>query len=83
MAEHFFCVRGNKIELDGVKEIITYSEKEVSFALEGKRVVISGNGLKCESVDVEKGTAILSGTVSAVTYKSAESVKGLVKRLFK
>ena len=73
----------NKIEILGIEEIIGYGDKEVTFRLSDSRIVISGNGLNCESVDVEKGRALLSGNVTSIIYRAGAQVKGLLKRLIK
>ena len=59
-------INGNKIELGGIQRVISYSEKEVAFALNDRRVTIQGSDLKCASVDVDKGLAVLTGTVTSV-----------------
>lgn len=73
----------NKIEILGIEEIIGYGDKEVTFRLSDSRIVISGSGLNCESVDVEKGRALLSGSVTSIIYRAGAQVKGLLKRLIK
>lgn len=80
---HELHITDGRIEVGGVVEVVGYGDKEVTFLLSDRRIVITGTELRCESVDVETGRAVLSGRVNGLAYRAGASVKGLVKRLIK
>jgi len=67
----------------GVKSVIALGEKEVSLALENKRLTLTGNGFSAEKLSIEDGTLVLSGEVISVRYTSAAEPRSVLKRLFK
>lgn len=81
----------HKIELDnhrhlsvsGVKGVPTFSDKEIKIQLDGESLLLTGHSLEIKLLDLDKGTLVAGGYVSAMKYLSSGTDMGILKRLTK
>ena len=72
--------------LTGVKDVISFDEKEVLLQTSEGRLQIRGSQLHVKGLNLEKGEAALAGHVDSLVYLSKESVRkeeSLLKRMFR
>lgn len=70
-----------KLELTGVERAISSNEQAIVLVVSGGKVVIAGQGLHIEKLDVESGVLELAGVVDSIKF-GAEN-KTFLKRIFK
>lgn len=63
--------RGRRILLCGVKRILRYGEKEMIFALQKEKIVISGSCLVCTAYS--DGAISVGGTVESVSFTEVDA----------
>lgn len=57
----------------GVKDVISFDEKEILLQTEDGRLQIRGSQLHVKGLDLEKGEAALAGHVDSLVYLSKDS----------
>ena len=70
----------------GVKEVVSFDEKEILLLTAEGRLQIRGTHLHVKGLNLEKGEDSLSGHIDSFTYLSKESPKkeeSVLKRLFR
>ena len=70
----------------GVKDVISFDEKEILLQTADGKLQIRGSGLHVKGLNLEKGEAALAGRVDSLVYLSKESVRkeeSLLKRMFR
>lgn len=72
-----------KITVTGLKSVVSLGDKEVKVALDGRYLLLTGDGFSAERLSVEEGVLVLAGEVTSLKYSSAIGTKSLIKRLFK
>ncbi|MGO4946156.1 sporulation protein YabP [Blautia sp. Sow4_E7] len=72
--------------LTGVKDVVSFDEKEILLQTSEGRLQIRGSQLHVKGLDLEKGEAALAGHVDSLVYLSKDSPKKeetLFTRLFR
>ena len=72
--------------LTGVKDVVSFDEKEILLQTSEGRLQIRGSQLHVQGLDLEKGEAVLAGHVDSLVYLSKESPRKeepLFTRLFR
>ena len=72
--------------MTGVKDVISFDEKEIMLQTADGRLQIRGSQLHVKGLDLEKGEAVLAGHVDSLIYLSKDSPKKeetLFTRLFR
>ena len=70
----------------GVKDEISFDEKEILLQTADGKLQIRGSGLHVKGLNLEKGEAALAGHVDSLVYLSKDSVRKeepLLKRMFR
>ena len=70
----------------GVKDMISFDEKEILLQTADGRLQIRGSGLHVKGLNLEKGEAALAGHVDSIVYLSKDSPREeepFLKRLFR
>ena len=70
----------------GVKDVISFDEKEILLQTADGKLQIRGSGLHVKELNLEKGEAALAGHVDSLVYLSKDSVRKeepLLKRMFR
>lgn len=75
-----------KLTLTGVVEVLSFDEEKILLNTVLGNLVIKGEGLKMNKLDVQNGDVVIAGRVSSMIYSGKEKVKrkeSLLKRIFK
>ncbi|MCB5386430.1 sporulation protein YabP [Blautia glucerasea] len=75
-----------EVLLTGVKDVVSFDEKEILLQTSEGRLQIRGSQLHVKGLDLEKGEAVLAGHVDSLVYLSKDSPKKeepLFTRLFR
>lgn len=75
-----------RMSLTGVQEVISFNEEKIELNTNGGMLIIKGEGLKMNKLDVQNGDVTIVGLVNSITYSGKEMKKekeALLKRLFK
>lgn len=70
----------------GVKDVISFDEKEILLQTADGKLQIRGSGLHVKGLNLEKGEAALAGHVASLVYLSKDSPRKeepLFTRLFR
>ena len=71
----------SKCAMTGIREVLSYSPREVALSSSNGRLTITGEGLKIVRFNELDGSLSLSGKVNAVRYD--EQKPPILKRMFK
>lgn len=81
--EHSFCVKNREcISLDGITDVGAFNEEEIQAKTDCGALVIKGENLHIEELDLSCGTLKVNGKVNAVVYINDGSKKNTLRRLF-
>ncbi|MBL4930629.1 MULTISPECIES: sporulation protein YabP [Clostridium] len=75
-----------KLALTGVLEVLSFDEEKIELNTNEGLLVIKGQELKMNKLDVENGDVIIAGLIYSMIYSGKEVKKekeALLKRLFK
>ena len=75
-----------EVLLTGVKDVVSFDEKEILLQTSEGRLQIRGSQLHVKGLNLEKGEAALAGHVDSLVYLSKDSVRKeepLLKRMFR
>lgn len=80
--------RRQEAAVTGVRDVISFDEKEILLQTEYGRMTVKGEGLHVKRLNLEKGEADLEGQVSGIWYTSSgsgsrEAGGGFLSRLFR
>lgn len=69
--------------LNGVINIIDFSDKSLSLETEQGIVIVDGNNMKIENLASNSGEILVNGEIDGFYYKTVNERKGFFGRLFK
>lgn len=74
-----------KTTLTDIKEIDSFDEEEVRASLNQGSMIIKGEGLNIQMLDLAEGTAVISGTVNSLMYVKVrdKGEKGVFAKIIK
>lgn len=72
-----------KISITDVKSVDTFDEEEICANLSEGGLVIKGRQLHIQMLDLDAGTAIITGEISMLSYVQKKTEKSLMKKLLK
>lgn len=72
-----------KISVTDVKSVDTFDEEEICANLSEGGLVIKGRQLHIQMLDLDAGTAVITGEISMVSYVQKKAEKSLMKKLLK
>lgn len=75
-----------KLNLSGVLEVISFDEEKISLNTNLGNLVIKGEGLKMNKLDVQNGDVIVEGYISSMIYSGKtgkKSNESILKKIFK
>ena len=67
--------RREKATVTGVKDVISFDEKEILLQTEFGKMTVKGEGLHVKRLTLEKGEAELEGQVNGILYSAVGSVE--------
>lgn len=89
--EHYFSLAGQEtFKLKGVKKVETFDEGEIVIETNGGPMMIKGEKLHINHLNLEDGDIIVWGLIKTIQYldmekymSAKEKGKGIIKRLLK
>lgn len=70
------------LRISGVTAVDDYNDTEIHAVTVCGRLLIKGEGLNVETLDLSLGELVLNGVVSVLAYSDDVQVKSIFKRLF-
>lgn len=80
---HSFCYENGAVNLTGVKEVKSFTDREVVLTLEDSGLVVRGEGLSVSELDTSTGIVKVTGTLSHIGYTGTGEPLSFLKRLLK
>lgn len=80
------CVKinyGESVEVSGIVCALEYDESVLVFKLADNILTIRGVNFDVKTLDIEKGIAVVLGSVSGLDYSKNREKQSFVKRLLK
>ncbi|OGO86262.1 MAG: sporulation protein YabP [Clostridiales bacterium GWD2_32_59] len=74
-----------KFSANGIVEVITFEEKNIVIDTKQGRLIIKGNNLHIDKLNLETSDIELAGQINSLNYDSSSEKrkKGLIQSLFK
>ena len=73
----------SSLSLTGVEKVIEVSEKQLVLEVAGTMLMIDGNNMSVQKLDVENGLLEIKGYVNALKYQNKKEKINFIKRIFK
>lgn len=73
----------SNLSLTGVEKVIEASEKQLVLEVAGTMLMIDGNNMSVQKLDVENGLLEIKGYVNALKYQNKKEKINFIKRIFK
>lgn len=72
------------VSLNGIKEIVSFDESSVNLRTEQGDLLIEGNGIHVDVLNIEKGELQMRGKINALSYYDATDAEkhSLLSRIF-
>ena len=84
MEKHSIIINNReKISITDVKIVDTFDEEEICAGLSEGGLVIRGKQLHIHMLDLEAGTASITGEITELSYIQKKAEKRLMKKIFK
>ena len=84
MEKHSVTIENReKIIITDVISLDTFDEEEVCADLNEGGIIIKGRKMHIQQLDLETGTAVIMGEISAVTYVQKKKGKGRICKFLK
>lgn len=80
---HSLKYENNRINVTGVINLDSFDDNTVVARLTDKSMIIKGDKLNVEDLNVKTGIMLMSGTINSLTYHQKLEKLTLIKRLFK
>ena len=71
-----------RLTVSGVTDVDAFNETEIRAVTDSSSLLIKGEDLHIESLDLSLGELVVTGVVYALVYSSAARQKGVLKRIF-
>lgn len=75
-----------KLTLSGVMEVMSFDEEKIELTTKLGNLIIKGEDLKMNKLDVQNGDVIIAGSISSMIYNGKNAKKNsesLISKLFK
>lgn len=73
----------SNLSLTGVEKVIEVSEKQLVLEVAGTMLMIDGNNMSVQKLDVENGLLEIKGFINALKYQNKKEKINIIKRIFK
>lgn len=80
---HSLTYTEGTLSVGGVEEVLDYDDKHMRLSLGERTLLIEGQGLKIDALDVDSGTMKVRGVVDCFRYGGSAGGKSLLKKLFR
>lgn len=71
-----------KLKVTGVTDVDAFNETEIRAVTDSSSLLIKGEDLHIETLDLSLGELVVTGVVYALVYSSSAHQKGVFKRIF-
>lgn len=71
-----------KLSLTGISDVDAFNEQEITAVCESEELIIKGELLHIEELNLETGILNVSGKISSLNYVEKFTSTSLIKRLF-
>ena len=72
-----------RLELTGIKKVRSTEPSLIIAEIQDGQIVINGNGLSVESLDIKEGNLVAVGLVNSIKYTNNVSKSFSFKNMFK
>jgi len=72
-----------RLELGGITDVGTFNEEEITAVCDCGRLLIKGERLHIEALELESGLLHITGKINAIVYVDSAKSGGFFERLFK
>ena len=72
-----------QLEITGIKKVRSTEPSLIVAAIDNGHIIISGNNLSVEHLDVKQGTLSVNGLVNSIKYSNQVSKSFSLKNMFK
>ncbi len=76
----------NNLTLDGVQEVISFNEEQIQLDTNYGKLIIKGENLKMNKLDVVNGNISICGKINSLVYSYNDKPKDkdtILRRIFK
>ena len=76
----------NKLNISGIIEVINFNENQILLNTNVGTMIIKGQDLKMNKLDVQNGDVVITGKVDSFVYtsdKSKDKKDSIISRLFR
>lgn len=81
---HNFSLKNRRLlEMDGVKEVVSFNEMKVVLQTNQGVVDLKGKDLNIQKLNLDDGSIRIEGFILAIEYSDRVTKKGIMNRLFK
>jgi sporulation protein YabP len=82
---HRLCLEGrNRLTLEGVTDVLSFDETVAVLETDQGTLILRGQGLHMEQLDLGSGAVAVTGTVDSMTYEENRQTQGsFLARLFR
>lgn len=77
-----FLEQRNKLKITGVCDVEAFNEIEIHAIIDSTSLLIKGNALHIETLDLSSGELVITGEISALVYSESQKTNGVFKRIF-
>lgn len=70
------------LSLTGIKDVDAFNEQEITAVCQNSELIIRGEMLHIEELNIDSGLMNVSGKINSLTYAEKFSSGSLIKRLF-
>ncbi|ADL11649.1 sporulation protein YabP [Acetohalobium arabaticum] len=71
------------LEIEGVIEVINFSDEQISLATELGPLLILGEDLNIQQLNLDNGELIVDGYINGLDYSQDDNGDGILSNLFK
>ena len=74
------------LKIEGVEEVLSFDETQLEVETSAGILLVQGEGLHVELVDVEKGRLLVTGTITVLDYDARAmggEKQGVLSRIFR
>ena len=80
---NLFLNNREKLELSGVYDVESFDEKTVICFTDYGQLIVKGNALHVDNMDVTGGNMQITGEISGLIYTAEKRQNGIFSKLFK
>lgn len=84
-AQNIYIENRERITVTEVTDVGSFNEETIQLSVEGNGVIVRGQDLHIQRLDLEEGKVVITGTIQSAAYtdKRAREEGGFLKKLLK